>query len=142
VTLPLEAPRIEQLVAATIAAVQVPEGHVDIGVQFVDVQHILRLNRDHRHVDAATDVLSFPIDGLEELEPGLPRQLGDVVICPAYVEEQVAGRLQMHHTDETVDAALERCIVHGVLHLCGYDHERSKDDAAQMYQLEQQVLDA
>jgi len=76
------------------------------------------LNRDHRDRDLPTDVLSFPVDGLGEA-PG-PRELGDVVICPA-------------HTADIVEA-----VVHGVLHLCGYDHET---DGGEMLRLQARVLE-
>jgi ssRNA-specific RNase YbeY (16S rRNA maturation enzyme) len=63
------------------------------------------LKRDHLGVDEVTDVLSFPIDAREELAPGLPRQLGDAVLCP-----QVVGQ------------AWRPPLVHGLLHLLGHDH--------------------
>jgi probable rRNA maturation factor len=63
------------------------------------------LKRDHIGIDEATDVLSFPIDGRERLPPGIPRQLGDAVLCPQVVGEHWRTPL-----------------VHGLLHLLGYDH--------------------
>jgi probable rRNA maturation factor len=77
----------------------------DLGVAFVAPEEIRALKREHLGADEATDVLSFPIDGRDELPAGLPRQLGDVVVCP-----QVAG------------AELRRPLVHGLLHLLGYEH--------------------
>jgi probable rRNA maturation factor len=77
----------------------------ELGVHFVGPEEMRSLKREHLGVDEATDVLSFPIDGREALPAGLPRQLGDVVLCPAVVGE-----------------AWRRPLVHAVLHLLGYDH--------------------
>jgi probable rRNA maturation factor len=77
----------------------------ELGIAFVGREEMRALKRDHLGVDEATDVLSFPIDGREELAPGLPRQLGDAVLCP-----QVVGE------------AWRAALVHAILHLLGYDH--------------------
>ena len=77
----------------------------DLGLAFVATDEMRRLKREHLGVDEATDVLSFPIDGREEVRGGVPRQLGDVVLCP-----------------EVVGDAWEAPLVHGLLHLLGYDH--------------------
>jgi probable rRNA maturation factor len=77
----------------------------DLGVTFVDAARMRELKREHLGIDEATDVLSFPIDGREALPEGLPRQLGDVVLCPQVVGEAWRGPL-----------------VHGLLHLLGYEH--------------------
>jgi probable rRNA maturation factor len=71
----------------------------------VPSEEIRVLKRQHLGIDESTDVLSFPIDGREDLAPGLPRQLGDVVVCP-----QVTGD------------AWQAPLVHGLLHLLGYEH--------------------
>jgi probable rRNA maturation factor len=104
-------------VAATLAAAGVADGHVS--VELVDERRIRELNRVHRGRDAPTDVLSFPIDGAGPA-PG-PRELGDVVICPP-------------QTEDVVEAT-----VHGVLHLCGYDHEA---DDGRMLSLQASILSA
>jgi probable rRNA maturation factor len=77
----------------------------ELGLAFVDREEMQALKRDHLGIDEATDVLSFPIDGRDELAPGLPRQLGDAILCP-----QVVGE------------AWRAPLVHGLLHLLGYDH--------------------
>jgi probable rRNA maturation factor len=101
-------------VAAALAAVGVEEGH--LSVELVGEERIRELNRVHRGRDAPTDVLAFPID--ESAGPG-PRELGDVVICPA-------------RSSDVPEAA-----VHGVLHLCGYDHE---GDEGEMLALQERVM--
>jgi probable rRNA maturation factor len=83
------------------------EGIVDgeLGIAFVGAGEIRGLKRDHLGVDEATDVLSFPIDGRGEVPQGVPRALGDVVLCPQVVGED-----------------WRRPLTHGLLHLLGYDH--------------------
>jgi probable rRNA maturation factor len=100
---------------AALVAAGVGEGHV--AVALVDEAKIRRLNATHRDRDEPTDVLSFPVD---EAGPAHgPRELGDVVICP-------------EHTHDIAEA-----VVHGVLHLCGYDHET---DDGEMLALQRAVL--
>ena len=77
----------------------------ELGLAFVDPDEMRNLKREHLGVDEATDVLSFPIDGREPLPEGIPRQLGDTVLCP-----QVVGE------------AWRPPLVHGLLHLLGYEH--------------------
>jgi len=77
----------------------------ELGLHFVGPDEMRALKRDHLGIDEVTDVLSFPIDAREPLGPGLPRQLGDAILCP-----QVVGE------------AWRRPLVHGLLHLIGYDH--------------------
>ena len=77
----------------------------ELGLAFVAPDEIRALKREHLAIDEATDVLSFPIDAHDELPAGMPRQLGDVVLCPAVVGD-----------------AWREPLVHGLLHLIGYDH--------------------
>ena len=103
-------------VEATLAATGVADGH--LSVELVDAERIRELNREHRGRDEPTDVLSFPIDGTGPAAG--PRELGDVVICP-------------EHTEDVVEAT-----VHGVLHLCGHDHET---DDGEMLALQREILE-
>ncbi len=102
-------------VAAALAAAGVADGH--LAVEIVDAGRIRALNREHRGLDEPTDVLAFPVD--ETGPTAGPRELGDVAICP-------------EHCTDLTEAA-----VHGVLHLCGYDHEA---DAGEMLGLQEKVL--
>lgn len=106
---------LRQPVAAALAACKVEDGH--LGVEIVDAERIRELNNLHRGVDSPTDVLAFPLDGSGPV-PG-PRELGDVAICP-------------EHSSDVTEAA-----VHGVLHLCGHDHEA---DDGEMLALQGEVL--
>ena len=99
-------------VAATLRAEGVTAG--EVGVVIVDLAEMAALNSAHRGRDEPTDVLSFPLDGRDALPDGLPRQLGDIVVCPERAE-----------ADGTPVALL---LVHGALHLVGYDHEADNGD--------------
>jgi probable rRNA maturation factor len=93
------------------------EGPWALGIEFVGEGQMQALNAEHRQLDEVTDVLSFPLDGLDDLPPGLERQLGDVVICRAQAVRQ-AGEAGIAPLDE-----LRTLVVHGLLHLLGHDHE-------------------
>jgi probable rRNA maturation factor len=105
---------VEDEAAADLARrVLVAEGIEDgeLGIAFVAPAESRSLKREHLGVDEPTDVLSFPIDGRDRLPPGLPRQLGDVVLCPAVVGD-----------------AWRRPLAHGLLHLLGYEHGPEMDE--------------
>jgi probable rRNA maturation factor len=109
-------PDLRGAALAALAACGLDDGHV--AVELVGPERIRELNREHRGIDAPTDVLAFPLDGADATAG--PREIGDVVICPAHTRD------------------LEEAVVHGVLHLAGHDHER---DTGEMLALQAKVLD-
>ena len=96
------------LARRVLAAEGIEDG--ELGIAFVAREEMQELKRDHLGIDEVTDVLSFPLDGRDEIPEGVPRALGDVVLCPAVVGEEWRGPL-----------------VHGLLHLLGFDHGAEMD---------------
>lgn len=119
----VDAPSDEQarrLCLLALACADIEGGH--IAIEFVSAARIAELNEQYRGKQGPTDVLSFPIDGVDGApfgQSGPPRELGDVVICP-------------EHT-----ADLHEAILHGVLHLLGMDHER---DDGEMLAVQAELL--
>jgi probable rRNA maturation factor len=92
-----------ELARCVLAAEGVADG--ELGISFVEPDEIRALKKEHLGIDEATDVLSFPLDGRDELPEGAPRALGDIVLC-----------------SEVVGSGWRGPLVHGLLHLLGYDH--------------------
>jgi probable rRNA maturation factor len=99
----VDADRAVALARRVLSAEGIDSG--ELGIAFIGSAESRALKRKHLGIDEAADVLSFPVDGREPLPDGLPRQLGDVVLCPEVAGEEWRGAL-----------------VHGLLHLVGYDH--------------------
>jgi probable rRNA maturation factor len=116
----------EAAAAAVLARAFAAEGMDDgeVGLALVGRAEMARLNANHRGKPDATDVLSFPLDMREPLPDGVPRQLGDVVICPAYARAQ--------------GTPIEQLLVHGALHLLGYDHDA---DDGEMLRRQDQIVE-
>jgi len=110
------------VLAGAFAAEGVDEG--EVGLALVGRGEMARLNAEHRGRPGATDVLSFPLDMREPLPDGVPRQLGDVVVCPAYARAQ--------------GTPIEHLLVHGALHLLGYDHDA---DDGEMLRRQDQIVE-
>jgi probable rRNA maturation factor len=117
----IDEPAAATVMRSALAAEGLGDG--EVGVIFVDESRIAELNLAHRGKGVATDVLSFPLDGHDSLPDGLPRQLGDVVVCPSFAAAQ--------------GTPIETLLVHGALHLAGYDHE---GDAGEMLERQELLL--
>jgi probable rRNA maturation factor len=110
--IPLDGPAAAAVLSAAFAAEGVTDG--EVGLAVVGRSEMARLNGEHRGKPDATDVLSFPLDMHDPLPDGVPRQLGDVVICPAVAAAE--------------GTPIEHLLVHGALHLLGWDHEADEGE--------------
>jgi len=99
----VDEPGAVELAGRVLRAEGIDEG--ELGIAFVDKDEMRVLKREHLGIDEPTDVLSFPIDGRDDVPEGVPRALGDVVLCPQVVGDEWRWPL-----------------THGLLHLLGYDH--------------------
>ena len=104
----VDEPAAVEFVGKVLRAEGVEDG--ELGLAFVGAAEMRDLKRTHLGIDESTDVLSFPIDGRDELPAGVPRALGDIVLCPAVVGDEWRWPL-----------------THGLLHLLGYDHGDEMD---------------
>ncbi|MFN2593419.1 MAG: rRNA maturation RNase YbeY [Actinomycetota bacterium] len=128
--LPIAEARLSDLARHALDQEEVDD-EAELSVLFVTSDHIRRLNERFAGDDYATDVLSFPM--MEDEEDSL--LLGDVVICPR-VAQTNAARL-----GHAVDVELDTLLVHGILHLLGYDHD-SDDDKRKMERRQSEILDS
>jgi probable rRNA maturation factor len=134
--LPIEVEKWQQLALAVLVDEGV-EGEAELSVMFVDEETIGDLNKRFMEVDGPTDVLSFPIDELRSADPDVepePGVLGDIVLCPAFLTDQ------MQQSGRSLDHELAFLVVHGTLHLIGYDHMDDHELTA-MFALQDQLLD-
>jgi probable rRNA maturation factor len=109
----------------------VGEKNTELSVALIGDREMRRLNAQYRGKDYPTDVLSFPVDSAVALSPPL---LGDVIIS---VDKAAA---QARERRRTLDDEMITLLIHGIVHLMGYDHERSAKDAKIMTRLEQKIL--
>jgi probable rRNA maturation factor len=128
---PADAALLRQAALQTLAAHDLPDG-AELTVALLTDEAMRTLNRQHRGVDAPTDVLSFPTDALPDEIDEAP-YLGDVLIGYAYVEAQSARE------GFPLAESLALMVVHGVLHLLGYDHD-IPSSRAEMWQTQAEIL--
>lgn len=128
--------RLKKAVKAALAYENFNED-ARVSVTFTDNEGIRELNREYRNKDSATDVLSFPLYTMEEddrPEHGMEAELGDIVLSLERAEEQAK---EYGHSFQRETAFLT---VHSVLHLLGYDHERSEEEEKEMFRRQEEIM--
>mgnify|MGYP001064793331 CR=1 FL=1 len=115
------------------------EGEIECSITFVDNERIQVINRDYRGIDRPTDVISFALEEMGENEvpilpeEGEPRVLGDIIISVERTHEQAA---EYNHSFER---ELGFLVIHGLLHLLGYDHQNAEQEK-EMFGLQESIL--
>lgn len=133
-----ESLELEALALFVLEHEEMPD-NTEVSITFVDDEEIARLNEEYRGKVGPTDVLSFECDGLDdemditEGEEAEVFELGDIVIAVDVVERQSEGY------GNTFAEETELMLVHGLLHLCGYDHIED-DEAEEMESLQGELL--
>jgi probable rRNA maturation factor len=131
-------PELERLCRAAVDAtlaetsLRPPVGDAELSILFTDDSHIRGLNAQWRTKDKATNVLSFPAFAPNKTGP-LPPMLGDIVLAAETVKREAVAE------EKPLDHHISHLVVHGLLHLIGYDHEVD-EDAEEMEALERRVL--
>ena len=116
------------------AGLGAPKGHfIEIGLSLVGQSAIRKLNRTYRHKDTSTDVLSFPLH-MKPIPGYTAISLGDLFISPRDVVAKAA------FTGQSVRKQMQWTVIHGLLHLAGYDHQRGVVAARKMFALERSIL--
>ena len=129
---------VTKSVTTAVSASNRVHSHSEVSVVLSDAHELRVLNKEYRGLDADTNVLSFPGDLLDTDEDsftslGRPLVLGDIVVAFELIRDEAADQ------GKALEDHLAHMLVHGALHLCGYDHENSKDADA-MEELERKIL--
>jgi probable rRNA maturation factor len=129
---------VTKSVTTTVSFSNRVHSNSEVSVVLSDAHELRFLNREYRGVDEATNVMSFPGDFLDTDEDsftslGRPMVLGDIVVAWEVIRDEAADQ------GKAIEDHLAHMLVHGTLHLCGYDHENS-EDAENMEELERQIL--
>ena len=129
---------LDQLGSLTIFLLDALRLHpsTQLGITLVDDDAMAALHVEHMGEPGPTDVLSFPIDELRPAAEGVtpePGVLGDIVLCPSFAASDASK------VGRTLDEHLQFLVVHGTLHLIGYDHA-TQDDYDEMFALQDDLL--
>lgn len=133
-TLVLKRAYLKKVVETTLRFIDT-QSDCEVGIACVDLDESHKLNLEYRHKDKPTNVLSFPSDLPDEMAAVLDSfPIGDLVICIPVVLQEAKEQ------NKTPIAHFTHMLVHGILHLMGYDHETSEEDAEEMEALEIEIL--
>ncbi|MEG3586176.1 MAG: rRNA maturation RNase YbeY [Actinomycetota bacterium] len=127
----IETNRWKELASATLHAENAPSG--ELNLIFVSEERMSQLNLTHMGKNGPTDVLAFPIDADDPTDNDTPQLLGDVIICP------VVARQNAKAQKKDFEEEIALLVLHGILHILGYDHAYS-DDSLMMKRREKQLL--
>lgn len=130
-------PEYEELIKKAVEGTLAYEGidrSCEISVTFTDNESIRELNREYRDIDRETDVLSFPMGDMDELDGDGDVVLGDVVISLEKAKEQAK------EYGHSLEREISFLCVHSCLHLLGYDHETGEEDEKEMFGKQEEIL--
>lgn len=105
----------------------------ELSILFTNDKHISQINKEYLNRDGPTNVISFPMSGEDEEKMGIPI-LGDIVISVD------TAKREAEELGEDLELTIYRLIIHGLLHLLGYDHEGSEEEAKRMSALEKKLI--
>lgn len=123
---------IRKIVSSTIRTIKKNSNDYEMSVHLVGEKYIKNLNKNYRGVDQVTDVISFASQDLF-FHKNMNKDLGDLFICPQKIKKQAKDFL-IDYQEE-----FARILIHGILHLCGYDHQDEKD-SKKMFLLQEKIL--
>ena len=130
-------PEYEELIKKAVEGTLAYEGidrNCEVSVTFTDNESIRELNREYRDIDRETDVLSFPMEDMDELDGDGEAVLGDVVISLEKAKEQAK------EYGHSLEREISFLCVHSCLHLLGYDHETGEEDEKEMFGKQEEIL--
>ncbi len=108
----------------------------EMSVNFINDKEIRKINRQYRHVDRATDVISFALEETDKINiKGFPKELGDLFVSLDHAYQQA------HELKHSFQRELGYMVVHGFLHLLGYDHTKSTRDEKIMFGIQRKILE-
>jgi probable rRNA maturation factor len=127
----------EKIIQEAISKLGLEKGNLELSINLVGEGRIKALNKKYLGKNRKTDVLSFPLTGRRDVK--LPQKssiiaLGDIFICLPVAKKQALEK------GESLDQRLALLVIHGLLHLLGYEHEKSSEKAKEMYQLQEEIL--